>query len=78
MQDTKPVNSRLATLDQLCETTLPAFMTPVPSKDTLRNWFDGAKIPRFKANPCAKRGGGTAFYSVAAVEKFLRQRTLTA
>jgi hypothetical protein len=70
--------ARLATLDQLLETTIPLFLSPVPSRDTLRNWLDSAKIPRFKANPTAKRGGGTAFYSVAGVEKFLRSRILVA
>jgi hypothetical protein len=68
--------ARLATLDQLIENTLPAFIAPIPSRDTLRAWFDGARIPRFKSNPTAKRGGGPCFYSVAAVEKFLRGRML--
>jgi hypothetical protein len=48
----------------------------VPSRETLRAWFDQARIPRFKSNPTAKRGGGTVFYSVSAVEKFLQSRTL--
>jgi len=69
--------ARLATLDQLIETTLPNFIAPIPSRDTLRNWFDRAKIARFKANPSARRGGGPVFYSVAGVEKFLRSRTIT-
>ena len=69
-------NARLATLDQLVQTLIPAYLTPVPSHETLRDWFDTARIPRFKANPAAKRGGGPVFYSVAAVEKFLQTRTL--
>jgi hypothetical protein len=68
---------RLATLDQLIQSILPNFLSPIPSRETLRAWFDRAKIPRFKANPAARRGGGPVFYSVAAVEKFLRSRTLT-
>jgi len=68
--------ARLATLDKLRLTTIPAFLDPVPSSDTLRHWFDQAKIPRFKSNPLAKRGGGACYYSVAAVEKFLRGRTM--
>jgi len=68
--------ARLATLDQLVQTLIPAYLTPVPSHETLRDWFDTARIPRFKANPAAKRGGGPVFYSVAAVEKFLQTRTL--
>jgi hypothetical protein len=74
----KNVNTtaRLASLDQLIDNTIPLYLTPVPSRDTLRNWFDSAKIARFKSNPNARRGGGTVFYSVAGVEKFLRSRTL--
>ena len=67
---------RLATLDQLLETLIPAHLTPPPGRDTLRDWFDQAHIPRFKANPTARRGGGRVFYSVAAVEKVLESRTL--
>jgi hypothetical protein len=68
--------ARLATLDQLVQTLIPAYLTPTPSHETLREWFDAARIPRFKANPAARRGGGPVFYSVAAVEKFLETRTL--
>ena len=69
-------SARLATLNQLLQTVIPAYLTPPPSAFTLRVWFDQARIPRFKSNPTAKRGGGTVFYSVAAVEKFLESRTL--
>lgn len=69
-------SARLATLDQLMHTLISAHLDPVPSAETLREWFDTARIPRFKANPAAKRGGGPVFYSVAAVEKFLQTRTL--
>ena len=68
--------ARLASLDGLLETIIPAFLNPAPSRETLREWFDEARIPRFKANPSAKRGGGPVYYSVAAVEKFLQTRTL--
>lgn len=75
--NTNPTPSaRLATLDQLVQTLIPAYLNPTPSRETLRDWFDAARIPRFKANPAAKRGGGPVFYSVAAVEKFLQTRTL--
>ena len=70
------VSARLATLDQLMKTLIPAHLDPVPSAETLREWFDTARVPRFKSNPAAKRGGGPVFYSVAAVEKFLQTRTL--
>jgi trehalose utilization protein len=68
--------ARLATLDELIHGFLQQQFSPVPSREVLREWFDAAKIPRFKSNPTAKRGGGPCFYSVAAVEKFLRARTL--
>ena len=68
--------ARLASLDGLLETVIPAYLNPTPSRETLREWFDEARIPRFKANPAAKRGGGPVYYSVAAVEKFLQTRTL--
>jgi hypothetical protein len=61
---------------RLRETTIAAFLDPVPAPDTLRVWFDEANVPRFKANPTAKRGGGPVWYSVPAVEKLLRSRTL--
>ncbi len=61
---------------ELRENILPNLIAPVPTVETLRNWFDAARIPRLKSNPLAKRGGGTTFYSVAAVEKFLRSRTM--
>ena len=77
MKNTIENNSaRLATLGQLLQTTIPAYLAPTPSPETLRAWFDRARIPRFKANPAAKRGGGPVFYSVSAVEKFLSSRTL--
>ena len=68
--------ARLATLDELCKTTLPAFLSPIPTHETLRGWFDEARIPRFKNNPHAKRGGGHVFYQVSAVEKMLSSRLL--
>jgi hypothetical protein len=63
-------------LEQLAQTLVQAYLDPVPSHETLREWFDAARIPRFKANPAAKRGGGQVYYSVAAIEKFLQSRTL--
>ena len=72
----QPNQARLATLEQLRATTLAVFLNPVPGPETLRAWFDAARIPRFKSNPTAKRGGGVAYYSVAAVEKYFRSRTL--
>jgi hypothetical protein len=76
MLDIKAPSARLATIDELLKTTIPAFLAPPPSRDTLRSWFDKAKIPRFKSNPAAKRGGGPVFYLVPAVEKLLRDRVV--
>ena len=70
------VSAQLATLDDLLKDRIPLFVSPVPTKATLRSWFDAAKIPRFKANPVAKRGGGPCFYSVPAVEKLFRSKNL--
>lgn len=70
--------ARLATLDQLIKDVLPNFIAPIPSRETLRAWFDGANVPRFKANSSARRGGGPCWYSVAGVEKFFRSRTMPA
>ena len=76
MKTNKTPSARLATLESLVKTLIPAYLDPPPSHETLRDWFDAARIPRFKANPSAKRGGGQVYYSVAAVEKFLQTRTL--
>lgn len=76
MRNNAEQNARLATLDELLETTIPAFISPPPCRETLRSWFDQAQVPRLKSNPAAKRGGGVVWYSVAHVEKFFRSRTL--
>ncbi|MGA3268091.1 MAG: hypothetical protein ABSE16_14845 [Verrucomicrobiota bacterium] len=68
-------NARLASLDELIKNVIPLFLTPVPTRDTVRRWLDAGKVPRFKTNPAAKRGGGPCFYSVTAVEKLMRGRT---
>lgn len=71
-------NMRLASIEIIKRDILPNYIQPIPSTPTLRTWFDGAEIPKLKCNPKAKRGGGTVFYSVAAIEKLLRSRmTLT-
>jgi hypothetical protein len=72
---TQRPKARLATLGELRPTLLAAYLNPVPPVKTLRIWFKSAGIPRLKANPAAKRGGGPAYYSVAAIEKFLRSRS---
>jgi hypothetical protein len=74
--NTNNPTARFATVGELLLTTIPVFLAPPPSVETLRAWFDQGGIPRIKANPLAKRGGGPVYYQVAAVEKFLRQRTM--
>lgn len=71
-----PLNARLASMDYLHKHVIPLFLSPPPSTATLREWFNRARIPRFKANPLARRGGGPVYYSVAAVEKFFRSRVI--
>jgi hypothetical protein len=73
--NSKPT-ARLATLDELIQTTIPAFISPIPCRATLRHWFDDNNIPRIKSNPMAKRGGGNVYYSVPHVEKLFRSRML--
>ena len=68
--------ARVASLAEIRTSVVAPFMQPTPALDTLREWFDAARIPRFKSNPTAKRGGGPVFYSVSHVEKFLRARLL--
>ena len=65
---------RMASLPVLQRTTVALFLTPVPCKETLRTLFDRERIPKFKSNPSARRGGGTVYYSTAAVEKLFRSR----
>jgi hypothetical protein len=43
------ITARMATLDQLVNTLIPAYLTPTPAHETLREWSDTARIPRFKA-----------------------------
>ena len=66
--------ARLATLGELRDNILPNLIRPVPPPETLRALLDRARIPRFKSNPLARRGGGRCYYSVAAVEKLFRLR----
>jgi hypothetical protein len=73
MNATATSKARLATLDQLIETEIPNFLSPVPSRRALRDLFDRENIPRFKANQGAARGGGMVFYSVSHVEKLFRR-----
>jgi len=72
----KEITARAATIDELLSNVVPNFLQPPPSRDTFRAWLNAANVPRMKANPHAKRGGGPCYYSVPAVEKLLRSRML--
>jgi hypothetical protein len=76
LEATNGSNARSGDLDYICNIVLPPFINPVPSRDTVRDWLDTAKVPKFKANPVARRGGGRAYYSISHVEKMLRSRTI--
>jgi hypothetical protein len=73
--NTSAGSARLATITEL-RPMVAAHLAPVPCDQTLRAWFDDHHVPRFKANPRARRGGGPVYYSVPAVEKLLRHRLL--
>jgi hypothetical protein len=70
--------AQFATLQTIKTDILPIYLAPqdVPTDETLRAWFDTAKVSRVKTNPAAVRGGGTVYYSVRAIEKYLRSRLL--
>jgi hypothetical protein len=70
-------NARALTLAVIHREFATQHFQPVPCIETLRSWLDAANIPRFKANPLAKRGGGPCYYSMSHVEKFFRSRTIT-
>ncbi len=79
MLDKKHLTStaaRVATLNQLIKTTLPNFIDPIPCRATLRTWMNKANVPRMKANPTARKGGGIVFYSVPHVERMFKSRLL--
>ncbi|HZR17966.1 MAG TPA: hypothetical protein VFE51_11655 [Verrucomicrobiae bacterium] len=67
--------ARCATLQQLRE-LFKLHLGHTPCDLTIRTRLDEWKVPRFKANPAAKKGGGPCYYSVAHVEKQLRSRML--
>ena len=68
-------NHRLATLVVLHQLAAQ-HLDPAPPISTIRTWCDRGKVPRFKSNPTAPRGGGTVYYSVPHFEKLLRSRVL--
>jgi len=68
-------NRRLATLVVLHQIAAQ-HLDPCPPMSTIRTWCNREKVPRFKSNPTAPRGGGTVFYSVPHFEKLLRSRVL--
>jgi hypothetical protein len=73
----KKQQSALMTLDELIATYLPKLVKPMPSRRTVERWFKAAQVPFFKANPKAPHGGGTRFFSVAAVDRVFRSRAVS-
>ncbi len=47
---------------------------PPPTVAGLMGWLLGGKVPYVKANPGAKRGGGTLYFHTAAAEKLLKRK----
>jgi hypothetical protein len=68
--------ARYGNLDEIVASVVQNYITPVPSKQMLRIWFDRAGVKRFKANLTAIRGGGSVYYALTDVERFLRHHTL--
>ena len=66
-----PQNQRLATIEQLQAGCIGVHFNPIPTVATLRNWLTKARIPRFKTNAAAVRGGGVCYYSVPHVERLI-------
>jgi len=56
------------TLTELRKQVLPGLLAPIPDNHRLRRWFRG--LPRLQHNGVARRG--TAYYSVSAVEDWVR------
>lgn len=68
--------ARFASLETICEKIIPLFLDPPPKPVSIKRLLDRNRVPRCKANPSARRGGGYCYYHVATVEQLLR-RTFT-
>jgi hypothetical protein len=75
--ETNKLKARLASLDALLspDGIVSRWLDPIPNKRQFARWLDNAGVPNLKANPLAKRGGGTPYYHVAGVERLLRMRS---
>lgn len=69
-------NVRARTLNDICENVVPLYFSPPPCRMTIYRLLRAAKVPKFKTNLSAKRGGGRAFYSMPVVEKLFQQRVV--
>lgn len=67
--------ARLASLPELRAGIVAAYLSPVPSPKVLATLFRRWNVPNLKSNPAAKRGGVPRFYSVAHIERALRQNS---
>lgn len=66
--------ARLATVATLRTEIFARYLNPLPNNRTLRKWMRAARIPSLQSNPHAKNGGGEIWWSVVAVEAWLRKR----
>ena len=71
-----PSTARMETVPELLDGVVKMYLNPPPKPATFRQWLKRGRVPCFKSNPAAERGGGTCWYSVAAVERLLAQRTM--
>lgn len=71
-----PVRARTATADAVLapDGIVPLYMNPPPRKRQFVRMLRMAGIPAIKANPAAKRGGGSRYFHVASVERLFRQQ----
>ena len=66
------ISPRLATLSKLKSGLLSGYFPDLPCDETLRTRFKAAGVPFIKSNRAAVRGGGTVWWDVAAVERYLK------
>jgi hypothetical protein len=71
------VAARMMTTNELLTRVFPNFISPVPTKRALAEMLHRHRIPFWKSNVAAARGGGPVYWQVSAVERLLRQTVTT-
>ena len=66
-------NVRFATLAVLLREIASLYVAPPPTPRTFRTWLNRNRVPRKKANPMARAGGGEVYYSVPDTIKMLER-----